>query len=119
MRRVVLAIAALAMAGCPLRPALAEIIRTDAALAGRTVGWDSGGDSEQFGREHNYSYSYHVQVWTTNQYVAHGRWSVSADGTVTLNMEGGAIVIRKYDVRGDRVVELTGSLNGGENGYFC
>jgi hypothetical protein len=120
MRRVFLAIAALAAAATgPPDLAVGEIVRSETTLANRTICWWSGQDSEQYLGDHTYVYSYHVHVWTPYQYVVRGRWSIGRDGVVTLTMEGGAVQTRKYDIRGDHVVELTGTLDGGAEGYFC
>ena len=120
MQKALLAIAVVAMlTGLWARPAIAEIARSDAAIAGRTICWWSGWDSEQYGRDHSYVYSYHVHLYDAHQYVIRGAWSLGPDGTITLTMEGGGVLARKYDVNGDHVVELTGTLNGGQEGYFC
>ena len=73
----------------------------------------------QFRPDHTYVYSYHVHVWNTHQFVIRGAWAIERDGTVTLTLEGAGVILRRYDVNGDHVVELTGSLYGGVDGYFC
>jgi hypothetical protein len=110
-------IALLSGAVCP--PALADVARSEAILADRTICWWSGWDSEQYLRDHTYVYSYHVSNWYTHQVVIRGVWALERDGTVTLTMEDGVKLTRKYDVNGNRVVELTGTLSGGAEGYFC
>ena len=120
MRQAALAFLAAATLTCaPTLPASAEIVRTEAALSGRTICWWSGWDSEQFRPDHTYVYSYHVHVWNTHQFVIRGAWAIERDGTVTLTLEGAGVILRRYDVNGDHVVELTGSLYGGVDGYFC
>jgi hypothetical protein len=119
MRRVVGATTALVIAAAAAAtPALAEIITTDAGLAGKNFCWASGLDSEQYGRDHSYIYSYHM--WSNSiQYVIHGAWTVGRDGVVTLKIEGGATLVRRYEIDGERVNELTGSLAGGADGHVC
>jgi hypothetical protein len=113
-------IAATAMAaGASASPAGAEIIKSEAALAGKNFCWWSGWDSEQYGRDHTYVYSYHVQIWFPQQYVVRGTWSIGRDGTVTLKMEAGGTLVRRYDIDGDHVTELTGTLSGGSDGHDC
>ena len=118
MHKLFAAITAVGMACSALAPpACADIIRTDAALAGKNFCWLLGRDSEQYGRDHSYAYSfvasYSVQV------VIHGTWTVSHDGLVTLKIDGGGTLVRRYDVNGEHVVELTGSVGGGDNGHVC
>jgi hypothetical protein len=104
----------------PLSASRAEVMRSDASLSGRRICWFSGLDSEQYNRDHSYVYSYHTRLWDQmRQYVVRGAWSFAPDGSVVLTMDGGGSWIRKYEVNGDRVSELTGSLDGGHDGYFC
>lgn len=120
MRKLFAVTAVVALScGAPTAPARAEIIRSDAALADKNFCWWSGWDSEQYGRDHSYVYSYHVHIWDTHQIVVHGTWTIGRDGTITLTMEAGGTLIRKYDVDGDRVIELTGTLSGGADGHPC
>ena len=120
MRRVFAAAAALGIAaGAPATPARAEIITTDAGLAGKNFCWWSGWDSEQYGRDHSYIYSYHISPNTDVQRVIHGAWTIARDGTVTLKIDGGGTLTRRYDVNGEHVYELTGTLGGGGDGHVC
>jgi hypothetical protein len=95
------------------RPAFAEIVRTDAELAGKNFCWALGADSEQYGRDHSYVYSYVFSY--SVQIVLHGVWSIR-DGVVTLKLDGGVTATRRYDIDGEHVTELTGSLMGSAAG---
>ena len=122
MRKVVAAMAAAGIASSAFAaPARAEIINTDAALAGRTFCWSLGWDSEQYGRDHSYVYSYHMTYWNQGQLVLHGSWTISRDGTVTLKIDGGGTLTRRYDINGEHVFELNGTLvhSGGAEGHLC
>jgi hypothetical protein len=100
-------------------PARAELIRSDAALAGKNFCWSSGSAFEQYGRDHSYVYSAPVSIEYAVQSVVHGTWSIGRDGVVTLKIEGGWTLYRRYDVNGDHVAELSGSLGGGAEGHVC
>jgi len=117
-KSVAVAIFAWLRASLP-RPAIAEIIHSDGRLSGRKMCWWSQFDSEQYHRDHTYVYTYHVHIWIISQYVVRGVWSVAPDGVVTVKLDGGGAMVRKYEVNGDRLVELTGTLDGGREGYFC
>jgi hypothetical protein len=120
MRRLFTAIAAVGVAaGVFATPAHAEIIKTDAALAGKNFCWSSGWDAEQFGHDHSYTYSLHLNYFTQGQFVLHGTWAINRDGVVTLNIDGGGILVRRYEVNGEYVRELTGTLFGGSAGHVC
>ena len=103
---------------CPA-PASAKILRAESAIADKTICWWSGMDSEQYHRDHSYIYAYHYHDWPAIQWVVRGTWSMGPNGAITLNLEGGTVTVRQYDVVGERIDELTGSVNGGRDGYFC
>lgn len=120
MARVLSTIAALTfLAALPSTPASAKILRPESAIVDKTICWWSGSDSEQYHRDHSYIYAYHYHDWPAIQWVVRGIWSMGSDGAITLKLEGGTVMVRQYDVMGDRIDELTGSLNGGRDGYFC
>ena len=98
----------------------AEVVRNDASLLGRRICWFSGLDSEQYNRDHSYVYTFHTRLWDQmRQYVVRGTWALFPDGSIVLTMDGGGSSVRRYEVSGDRVSEVTGSLDGGHDGYFC
>jgi hypothetical protein len=89
-------------------PVSAAIITTDAGLAGKTFCWLD--DQEKFGADHSYVFYWHPGGGGFDkQYEDKGTWAISKDGTVTLKLSGGAQV-RRYDVNGGQVKELTGTL---------
>jgi len=102
-----------------LAPASAEIIKTDAGLAGKKICWSAGADTEIYNRDHTYIYNVEgtSQKYTTTK----GTWTTSKDGTVTIKVDGGGTWLRRYDVDGDNFKELTGSLLswGGAPGKRC
>jgi hypothetical protein len=118
MRKLIAVMAAIGLASSALSPyANAEIVKSDAVLAGKNFCWSQGADSEQYGRDHTYVYSY---LFSPNvQIVLHGVWTISRDGAVTLKIDGGVTLIRRYDIDGEHVVELTGSLGSGSDGHVC
>jgi hypothetical protein len=119
MRKALATIAAAGMAASACAtPASAEIIKTEAELAGKNFCWSSGYDSEQYGRDYSYAYSFHSLANVNIQFVIHGAWSIARDGTVTLKIDGGGTLIRRYDIDGDRVNEVTGSLGSLRGGGF-
>jgi hypothetical protein len=120
MRKAVAMIAAAGMAASVCAaPAQAEIVRTEAELAGKNFCWSSGRDSEQYGRDSSYVYSFHSLTNVNIQFVIHGAWSIARDGTVTLKIDGGGTLIRRYDIDGDRVNELTGTIDSSGGGHVC
>jgi hypothetical protein len=89
-------------------PVSAAIITTDAGLAGKIFCWRD--DQEKFGADHSYFFYWHPGGGAFDkQNVDKGAWAISRDGTVTLKLSGGT-QIRRYDINGDRVKELTGAL---------
>jgi hypothetical protein len=90
--------------------AFAEIIKTDAGLAGQKFCWSQGWDQEIYGSDHTYVYYYRPATgqWD-KQSSEKGTWSISKDGTVTLKLDTGAKT-RRYDINGNQVKELTHSL---------
>ena len=100
-------------------PACAEIVRTEAELAGKNFCWSSGRDSEQYAADYSYAYSFHSSMNVNIQFVIHGTWSIARDGAVTLKIDGGGTLIRRYEIEGDRVNELTGTLNVSRGGHIC
>lgn len=120
MHRLFAMAAAVSIAsGAFATPARAEIVKTDAGLAGRNFCWLSGWDSEQYGRDHSYIYSYHMHDFNQGQIVIHGTWTISRDGTVTLDIDGGGTLVRRYEIIDDHVNELTGTLRGAADGHVC
>jgi hypothetical protein len=118
MRKCFAAAAALGVASSALAwPARADIIVSDAALAGKNFCWFTGWDSEQYGRDHSYVYSYHANFDV--QFVIRGVWTIARDGAVTLKIDGGGTLVRRYEINGEHVKELTGSLGGGSDGHVC
>ncbi len=100
--------------------ASAEIIKTDAGLAGKKFCWSGGFDQENYGRDHTY-------VFTTNrinyQTTTKGTWAISKNGTVTLKFEGGAAQLRRYEIEadGEHVKDLTNTIVSyqGQPGKRC
>jgi hypothetical protein len=100
-------------------PAFAEIVKTDAGLAGKRICSSGGADTEVYNRDHTYVYN---KEDIAQKYIAtKGTWSIAKDGTVTIKTEGGGTWLRRYDVDGDNFKELTGSLLswGGAPGKRC
>ena len=100
-------------------PVFAEIIKTDAGLAGKTFCWSGGADNEIYNRDHTYIYNKEdvgQKIYTTT-----GTWTIGKDGTVTIKVAGGSTWLRRYDIDGDHIKELTGSLLswGGAPGKRC
>jgi len=102
-----------------LASASAEIIKSDASLAGKRICWSAGADNEIYNRDHTYIYS--VESVGQKYYTTTGTWSIGKDGTVTIKVTGGGTLLRRYDFDGDHLKELTGSLLswGGAPGKFC
>jgi len=104
-----------------LAPASAEIIKTDAGLAGQKFCWSQGWDQEIYGRDHTYVHYYRPATgqWD-KQSSEKGTWSISKDGTVTLKLDTGTQT-RRYDVNGNQVKELTNAVQNwsGQSGKRC
>ena len=121
MQKIFVLITALGIAsGAFANPASAEIIKTDAGLAGKEFCWSGGADNETYNRDHTYIYN----VTATGQKIEtyKGTWTISKDGTITLKLDGGTTALRRYDIDGDHVKELTGSVasyGGGGGGKVC
>ncbi len=118
MRKTIAAAAAAGVASTAFEwPVRAEFISNESALACSNFFWFSGLDSEQYGRDHSYVYSYHSNF--NIQFVIRGAWTIGRDGAVTLKIDGGGTLVRRCDVNGEHVKELTGSLGGGSDGHLC
>ena len=118
MRKLFLLTAALGI-GSSSTIASAEIIKTDAGLAGASFCWFA--DQEKYGRDHTYvHYMRPASGQWDKQLSEKGTWAISKDGTVTLQLDSGTQT-RRYDVTGRQVKELTNAIQNtnGEAGKRC
>jgi len=105
-----IAAAGFASSACAI-PASAEVITTDAGLAGKRFCWSGGADSETYNRDHTYVYIYMATVTAQAPTTVKGTWAISKDGTITLKLNGGGTAVRRYDaIDADHLKELTGTL---------
>jgi hypothetical protein len=99
----------------------AEIIKTDAGLAGQKFCWSQGFDTEIYGRDHTYVHTYRPSFQQYDKLLSEkGTWAISKDGTITLKLDTGTQT-RRYDINGGQINELTNSLQRvhGEPGKRC
>jgi hypothetical protein len=93
-----------------ITPASAEIIKTDAGLAGQKFCWSQGWDQEKYNPDHTYVYYYRPATGQWDKQLSEkGTWSISKDGTVTLKLDSGTKT-RRYVINGNQVKELTKTL---------
>ena len=119
MRKASAMIAAAGMAatGCAT-PACAEIVRTEAALTSKNFCWSSGRDSEQI-CPRLFLRLLLPQFDERQHSVRHSRDMVDRQGRHgdAQDRRGGTL-IRRYEIDGDRVNELTGTLNVSRGGHI-
>jgi hypothetical protein len=111
MRKLFVSLAAFGVASSTFADsASAEIIKTDAGLAGQKFCWSQGFDTEIYGRDHNYVHTFRPSFQQYDKMLSEkGTWAISKDGTVTLKLDTGTQT-RRYDINGGQINELTNSL---------
>jgi hypothetical protein len=118
MRKLFLLTAALGI-GTSSTFASAEIVRTDAGLAGASFCWFA--DQEKYGRDHTYVHYFRPASGQWDKQLSEkGTWAIGKDGTVTLKLDSGTQT-RRYDITGGRIKELTNAIQNtnGEAGKRC
>jgi hypothetical protein len=111
MRKLFVSLAAFGVASSTFADsASAEIIKTDAGLAGQKFCWSQGFDTEIYGRDYNYVHTFRPSFQQYDKMLSEkGTWAISKDGTVTLKLDTGTQT-RRYDINGGQINELTNSL---------